>query len=462
MSYNTKNYAKQGGDEWVVGGRLKLKGSDLAAIVDGSCFYVDSVAGDDGNSGENWDEALATLDAAIAKCTDNSGDRIYLASAHAENVATAGAIACDKAGVEIVGVGEGNDRPKFTFTGTAGSVLVTAASVKIKNIIGIAGIDGVTNPFHIQAADCCLDITWRDDASDVEAARAVLTNASADRLKIFLEYLGQTGGNACVNAIRLVGCNTAEIVVDFYGLASTAVVEFHTTLCTNIDITGRSYNQGTSDFSKIVVDTVSGSTWSWKGWDGEACSDCSGGQDAAIAADDSSGITGTANSYTLVQSTLSRSHMLVLSDEDQSYMKVVQDTIDSYTKVEVDSVLSYTAIESKSNESYMLLNELQGESYALVLSDEDQSYMKVIQDVIDSYTKVQSDLNLSYALVSKNSEESYILLNELQGESYALVQSADIKSEVESYMKVEADAAMSFMFVHSEIIQSMILLLPSV
>ena len=287
MSYNAKNYAKQGGDEWVINGILRIKGANIAAVVSGNCYYVSSASGSDLNSGENWDEALATIDAAIGKCTANNGDRIYVAPGHVEDIVAAGGITCDIAGVEIFGVGIGNDRPKLTFkTDTAASLLVTAASVKIVNIIGIAGIDALTNPIHVQAADCLIDVDWRDDSPTVEAARAILGNASADRLKIYLRYFGQTGGDACVNAVRLVGTNDAEVFVEFYGLASTSVVEFHTTPCTNVTVKGRSYNQGTSNFSKIVVDTATGSTWSWNGWDGEACSNCSGGQDAAIAGDD--------------------------------------------------------------------------------------------------------------------------------------------------------------------------------
>ncbi len=470
MSYNTKNYAAQGGSEWVVNGRLKIKGSDIAAIVDGNCYYVDSVSGSDSNSGENWDEALATIDHAIGHCTANNGDRIYVASGHAENVATAGAIACDVAGIEIVGVGEGNDRPKLTFTGTGGSILITAASTKIVNLIGIAGIDGITNPFNIQAADCVVDCEWRDASSTVEAVRAVLANASADRLKVILKYLGQTGGDACVNAIRLTGVDNADIVIDFYGKVSTGVVEMITTQCTNINVTGRSYNSGTSDFSKLVVDTGGiNSTWSWKGWDGEACCDCSGGQDAAIAADDSSADISAVNSYVLVQTSLDRSHMKVWGDRGESYMVVLETQGESYTKVESDAGMSYTLVDGTLGRSHMKVWGDREESYMKVLSDLDESYMKVEADAAMSYDLVQSTLDRSHMLVSKDSEESFMVVQtaaEVAADtSYTLVQATLDRSHMlvskdseesymlvletqgESYTKVESDAAMSFVLV---------------
>lgn len=289
--YNVKNFADLGGNRWNVNGVLRIKGADIAAIIDGNAWYVDSVTGSNSNDGTTWDTAVATIDYAVGLATANNGDRIYVASGHVEDIVAAGTLTCDKAGVEIVGVGVGNDRPKLTFkTDVGASVLITAASTKIINVIGLSGIDGLTNPFHVQAADAFLDITWRDDSAAVEAIRTVLTTAAASRLRVNLQVYGQTGGDACVNAVRLVGVNGAKIHIDFYGLASTAVVEFHTTACTNVEVTGRSYNQGTSNFTKLIVDTVTGSTWSWRGWDGEACSNCSGGQDFPISGDDVSDV----------------------------------------------------------------------------------------------------------------------------------------------------------------------------
>ena len=67
--------------------------------------------------------------------------------------------------------------------------------------------------------------------------------------------------------------------------ASTSIVEFHTTACHDIDITGKFYNDGSS-LTKDVVDTVGGSTWSVEGWDGNSNANFAGGDNKAIAADD--------------------------------------------------------------------------------------------------------------------------------------------------------------------------------
>lgn len=268
-----------------IGGAPVIPGGGDLPLA-GRYFYVDSVAGSDGFEG-SWDFPFATLDFAIGRCTANKGDTIVLKQGHAETVIVASGITVDVAGINIVGLGEGADRPEFTFgTATTASIVFSAASVSVDNIVGIAGIDGLTNPFHVQAANCIINFEWQDGSSTVEAARAVLTTAAADKLTINLKYVGFPAGDACVNAIRLVGTNDATLNVNLYGKASTAWVEFLTTACTNVNVYGYMYNSGTTNLSKDVVDTVTGSTWFASFFDGAAGVSVSGGSGTALASDD--------------------------------------------------------------------------------------------------------------------------------------------------------------------------------
>lgn len=257
----------------------------------GNTFWVDSGLGSDSGSGDR-DHPFATIDYAIGRCTASNGDRIMVAAGHAETLTAAGAITCDVAGVAIIGIGEGGNRPTLTFgTSTSASVVISAANVTIANIVGVANIDGLTNPFHVQASNCTLDIQWQDGSSTIEAARAILTTASANKLIIKLKYLGFTAGDACVNAIRLVGGTSSRIIIDFYGKASTSVVEFLTTATVDALIEGYMYVSGTTNGSKDVVDTVTGSTWFANIYDGAAGALYSGGSASAFSADDISSIT---------------------------------------------------------------------------------------------------------------------------------------------------------------------------
>lgn len=264
--------------------------------VAGNVFFVNSVSGAaypvgaDGNSGA-LDSPLLTLSGALSKCVADRGDVIMLMPGYTQTISAAGGVDVSKAGVTIIGMGQGADRPTFTFSATASTFLVTAASVTIRNIIGTPSIDNVVSGFVVSAANVSLGtadepIEWRDASSAIEATRAVLTTAAADNFTCNLVYKGFTGGNGTVNAIRLVGADNANITVDFYGVASTAVVEFVTTACTNVTIGGYFYNSGTTDLSKDVVDTITGSTWFANGYDGAAGCSFSGGSGAALAKDD--------------------------------------------------------------------------------------------------------------------------------------------------------------------------------
>ena len=267
---------------------VAIRGVPLLNAYGGNVFWVDSGAGSDSGKGTH-NQPWATLDYAVGRCTANNGDIIVLKAGHAETLASAGAIACDVAGIAIVGLGSGADRPTFTFSATDSTMTVSAASIAIKNILIKPSIDSVVSPIVVSAADCTLDIEVQDASAAVECVNAILTTAAADRLDINLRYRGFIAGNACVNAIRLVGVDTARINVDFYGVASTSVVEFHTTACHDIDVKGLFYNNGTS-LTKNVVDTITGSTWSVQGWDGNSNANFSGGDNAAIASDDTSAI----------------------------------------------------------------------------------------------------------------------------------------------------------------------------
>jgi len=266
--------------------------SEFDRNIAGTKFYVGPNAtgvGDDERSGRSKESSVATLTFALSLATASKGDIIYLLPGHAETLSTAAAIAINKIGVRIVGLGIGALRPTFTFSAVDATMTMTAASGSIENVIIKPSIDAVVSPIVVSAADCKIDVEIQDESATVECECGILTTAAAERLDIDLKYSGFIAGDACVNAIRLVGVDTARINVDFYGVASTSIVEFHTTACHDIDITGKFYNDGTS-LTANVVDTATGSTWSVQGWDGNSNANFTGGDNAAIASDDISAI----------------------------------------------------------------------------------------------------------------------------------------------------------------------------
>lgn len=258
-------------------------GQQGVPLTNGNYWFVDSATGSDGFAG-TANAPLATLSRALALSVANNGDVIVLCPQHAETISAAGGINVNVAGVSIVGLGNGRKRPVFTFaTSTAATMTITAANVTLANIVGTTSIDQIVSPFVVSAADANLSIEWQDGANNLEALRAVLTTSAANRLRLNLLYNGFTNGTHCVNAVRLVGGTGAQVNVNYYGILTTAVVEFFTTAVVDAQVTGWFYVSGVTNFSKDVVDTITGSTWSVQGFDGAAGVYFSGSSGLAVA-----------------------------------------------------------------------------------------------------------------------------------------------------------------------------------
>lgn len=95
----------------------------------------------------------STLDAAVSACTADRGDVILVAPGHTETVSSAGAIALDVAGVNIIGLGTGSLRPTFTLdTATTATISVSAANVAVENIIFTANYADIVSVFTLTTA----------------------------------------------------------------------------------------------------------------------------------------------------------------------------------------------------------------------------------------------------------------------------------------------------------------------
>lgn len=134
-------------------------GSDLIPPTTGNVYFVDSSTGSNGNSGTDADHPFATIDYAIGKCSANKGDVIICMPGHAEAVSSAGAIAADIAGVSIIGLGRGDDRPTLTFgTTEAADINFTADNILVRNFkFDLTGIDAVAAALDVDAAYCTID-----------------------------------------------------------------------------------------------------------------------------------------------------------------------------------------------------------------------------------------------------------------------------------------------------------------
>jgi len=146
---------------------------DVAAHP-GDIWFVCSVTGTDGAGyGVNPDAPFATLSYAIGKATAAKGDVIYLLPGHAESLSGAAAITVNVSGLSIIGLGNGANRPTFTFHTTDAQVVVSAADVLLKNIRCTVDVDEVVSLFSVTAARVTFDTVDFFETASVQAIQFV-------------------------------------------------------------------------------------------------------------------------------------------------------------------------------------------------------------------------------------------------------------------------------------------------
>lgn len=139
---------------------VTIRGVPLVQLHPGKVFWVNNssvlpeggVGGSNGNPG-TFLKPFSTLDYAIGRCKASRGDIIAVMPGHAENIATAGALTSDVAGVAVVGLGAGTLRPKFSFTAAAGTHVISAANCSFVNVQWEANFADVTIGLDVSGVD---------------------------------------------------------------------------------------------------------------------------------------------------------------------------------------------------------------------------------------------------------------------------------------------------------------------
>jgi len=230
----------------------------------GNIWFVDSGSGTDGAGyGQDPDSPVATLDYAVGLCTANNGDVILVMPGHAENLAADSAVDIDVAGVKVIGLGWGADRPTFTATAIAGDFKLAAASVYIENLLFLSGVDATTGMVEVSGADCEIaNCEFRDSVD--QATDCLITTAAADRLHIHDCKFNMAAAAGANSAIALVGADDCHIYdCEIYGNFAVGAIDLRTTLSARVNIHDcKIWTENAADIA--IVDTITSST----GWIG--------------------------------------------------------------------------------------------------------------------------------------------------------------------------------------------------
>ena len=242
---------------------VAIRGMPILNSYGGNIFWVDSGSGSNTNDGTHV-RPYATLDFAVGKCTANNGDLILVKAGHTETVTAAGGLDLDVAGITIIGLGNGSDRPTVNFTTAVGADMdVDADNITISNFLFTGGIDALTGPIDINAADfTMLDCETKDVTG--QATDFIVADANANRLMIdgWTHRGAAAAGGA--SALQIVGGDGATVRNFFIdGNFDTAAIENVTTAATNLTINGGangSYirNRNSADVCFTAVATTTG------------------------------------------------------------------------------------------------------------------------------------------------------------------------------------------------------------
>lgn len=128
-------------------------------VYNGTTLDANHKNGSDSNAG-TFNAPFATLAYAITQCRADKGDIIFVKPGHAESVSAAGGLVLSVAGVAIVGLGNGANRPTITLdTANTATITVTASNVTVTNFLFKANFLNVATCFAIANAQVAKDFT---------------------------------------------------------------------------------------------------------------------------------------------------------------------------------------------------------------------------------------------------------------------------------------------------------------
>jgi len=225
---------------------VTIRGLPLMQTHSGEVFWVNSsttatakgaIGGSDGGDG-TYRRPFATLDFAVGKCTADRGDIIVLMPNHTETLAAA--VALDVAGIAVIGLGQGTNRPTFTGGVAADLFAVSAANITISNLFfNEKTTAAATNStIDIAAANCTVQNCHFDLGANETLS---LTVTAAGEIVWFEGNEFVVTANGPTNCIQLEGVVDQPTFIDnlFVGSDGTnavddvGVISFESQACTN-------------------------------------------------------------------------------------------------------------------------------------------------------------------------------------------------------------------------------------
>lgn len=278
MGMTKTHYPRSGGNQWtnsfyhpIVAPSHQQFGRGLPVWggLFGNIFYVDDAGAGGTTGGRSPEAAVTTLDAAYNLCSASNGDLILALPGHNETFAAAGGLTCDVAGVTLLGLGRGADRPTISFSTTDSTLPISGASNTLCNFLFTGDVDAIVAAIPVTGPDLAfLNNEWRDVTGQTLVVASF--SAAADRPLIDGFFMTSTqtigsGASQCNSCLVFTGCDNPVVrnstVIGRFDISiiecrTTAVVRLEVYNCRLMNLDNRA--AGTA--GTCVEDVVTGST----------------------------------------------------------------------------------------------------------------------------------------------------------------------------------------------------------
>lgn len=207
---------------------------------------------------------VTTLDAALARCRSGYDDVVMVLPNHAESISSADQMSSLKAGTRIYCIGDGTNRPTWTWTAATASWLFDVANVRLYNarlVMASAANGGVTvaAPITVSAAGAHIEgchIDFGADADDIVGQAINTTAAADDMIFAYNRCFGATAAE-CETFFNMIGCDRLQMVGNYISGATSAVavglVRAEGTASLNIRIEGNYIANNLADSEEALT-----------------------------------------------------------------------------------------------------------------------------------------------------------------------------------------------------------------
>lgn len=172
---------------------ITIRGMPVAVTHPGKVFWVSNattlsdrqIGGSNSNNG-TFDKPFATIAGALTNCVASRGDIVFVKPGHVETITAAAGIVLNKAGVAIIGLGQGSLRPTINYTtANTASMTVTASNVTLSNFLFTANFLNIATAISIANAQVAKELTidnceFRDTSSVLNFLVALSVGTTAN------------------------------------------------------------------------------------------------------------------------------------------------------------------------------------------------------------------------------------------------------------------------------------------